>query len=389
MTNNAIEQLDDLISISEEFIRLTHTESHKPEEFKKLRLFSTAETEKMVNKSRTTIQRAENDGVISAPAREPNSNHRVGYSLEQINTLRDHFSTLPGREEGDEALVLAIANFKGGCAKTTSTVNLSQYLALEGYKVLVVDMDSQATLTSMFGFIPDMDFNADNTVLPYFNGEKDALDYAVHTTHIPNVHIIPACLELYHAELGAASHISEMTSVEERIDFFKTLRYGIDSIRDNYDVILVDSPPSLGIISVNVLLAADALLVPCACKMYDFSSTTQFFRMVKDYISKLDPDKAYKFIKVVASQYDRREHNQKDFLEVLKGSFGDRMLTTPFLSSSEIAKSAARFETPYEQSKPNRRIIDNMALAFKEVELEILKTWPSKEDKLIELGVLI
>jgi chromosome partitioning protein len=385
--NNAIEQLDDILSLSESFIKVMHELASAPNPDKSLRLFSTGDTARMVGRDRSTIQKAEAVGVIDAPDRDPITSRRVGYSLDQINSLRQNFGTSPSRDKNvDKPLILSISNFKGGCSKTTTTVNLANYLASMGYNVLVVDTDSQATATSMFGYIPDSDFTKDDTILPYIDGEKDTLHYAIKGTHYPNIDLIPACLELYYIELEAAVHVAKMESVDEKRDFFKSLRYGLETVSGDYDVVLIDSPPSLGIVSINVLLAADALLVPCACKMYDFTSTVQFFKMINSYIKKLDMEKNYDFIKVVATQYDRREPSQKEFLEVLQANFGSRLLDTPFFNSSEIAKTSAVFSTPFEQPKSNKRIIDNMNLCFRDVEIEIFKTWPSKHEYLARVG---
>ena len=119
---------------------------------------------------------------------------------------------------------------------------------------------------------------------------------------------------------------------EQRIAFFSELKYGMQTVADNYDVILVDSPPALGMISVNVLMAADALLVPSAARMFDFSSTVQFFRMVHNYIGQLDPEKSYRWISVLTTLFDRRYESQKQFFEVMRACFGDSVFQRVFLS---------------------------------------------------------
>ena len=155
--------------------------------------------------------------------------------------------------------------------------------------MLVVDTDSQATTTSMFGYVPDAEIDQDGTILPYLSGYQKTLEYAVRRTYWPNIDLIPACLALYEAEIAIVVHLAAQESAERRVQFFSELKFGLQTVADRYDVILVDSPPALGMISINVLLAADALLVPSAARMFDFSSTVQFFRMVHNYIGQLDP----------------------------------------------------------------------------------------------------
>ncbi|MCI2285927.1 AAA family ATPase [Colwellia sp. MSW7] len=386
--NKALHDLDEIISLCDAYVQVSHHEANKPEHQKRFRHFSINEAAKLVGRDRSTIRKLELSGALPPPIRD--SKNRPRYTIELINGMRKYFGINPSRnQDTDEPITLVNANFKGGCGKTTTTASLSHYLAIQGHKVLVVDMDSQASLTSFFGYMPDLDFSQESTVLPYFKGEKDDLKYAILKTHIDNVDIIPSCLELYHAEIGSVSHIAELDDQQDKVDFFYTLKYGLDTVKDDYDIILIDSPPSLGIISICVLLAADALLIPCAAKMPDFTSTAQFFRMFRDYIQLISPEKSYKFMKVVTSLYDTRDSSQAKMQEVQKGCFMDSLLKTPLFRSDEIGNSAADFRTPYDHDKLNKRVVDAMETTFSEIETEILKTWPSKHKELIEKGVIV
>ena len=283
--------------------------------------------------------------------------------------------------------MVACQNFKGGVGKSTTCVNLAHYLALKGYRVLVVDTDSQATTTSMFGYVPDAEIDEDATILPYLSGYQTTLDYAVRKTYWPNIDLIPACLALYEAELAIVMHLAAQTDVEKRVQFFMELKYGLQTVAENYDVILLDSPPALGMISINVLMAADALLVPSAARMFDFSSTVQFFRMVHNYIGKIDPTKQYRWISVLTTLFDQRYESQKQFYEVMTTCFSDSMFQRVFFHSAEVINSAAQFVGPYEQPKPNRKVLEMMDSVFGEIEVALLKEWPSKRSLLSERGI--
>ena len=143
-------------------------------------------------------------------------------------------------------------------------------------------------------------------------------------------------------------------------------------------MILIDSPPALGMISINVLLAADALLVAFAARMFDFSSTVQFFRMIHAYIGQIDPSKSYRWISVLTTLFDRRYESQKQFFEVMRACFGDSVFQRVFFHSSAVINAAAQFTTPYEQAKPDRAVLAMMNGVFEEIELSILREWPSK-----------
>jgi chromosome partitioning protein len=385
----AIDKLADILANSENFLQRMHELGQEPSAQKELkRLFSPSEAAEMVGRDRTTLARAESEIGVEPPVRNPENNRRVGYTLEQVQAFRRHFGTLPWRDPAsDQPIVVACQNFKGGVGKSTTCVNLAHYLALKGYRVLVVDTDSQATTTSMFGYVPDAEIDEDATILPYLSGYQKTLDYAVRKSYWPNIDLIPACLALYEAELAIVMHLAAQTDVDKRVQFFLELKYGLQTVADNYDVILLDSPPALGMISINVLMAADALLVPSAARMFDFSSTVQFFRMVHNYIGKIDPSKQYRWISVLTTLFDQRYESQKQFYEVMTTCFGDSVFKRVFFHSAEVINSAAQFVGPYEQPKPNRKVLEMMDSVFGEIEVALLKEWPSKRALLSERGI--
>jgi chromosome partitioning protein len=367
----AIDKLGDILASSETFLDRMHTLGAEPHQRKTLqRLFSPSEAADMVGRDRTTLARAEHDiGLAEAP-RNPGNNRRVGYTLAQIQGFRAHFGTLPWRDPASDApLVVACQNFKGGVGKSTTCVNFAHYLALKGYRVLVIDTDSQATTTSMFGYVPDAEITQDDTVLPYLASEQASLAYGVRPTYFPGIDLVPACLALYEAEIAIVMRVASQPTPAQRIAFFSELKFGIQTVANGYDVILVDSPPALGMISVNVLMAADALLVPSAARMFDFSSTVQFW------------------ISVLTTLFDRRYESQKQFFEVMRACFGDAVFQRVFFHSAAVINSAAQFVTPYEQAKPDRAVLEMMDNVFGEIELALLREWPSKAGQLSQRGI--
>jgi len=385
----AIDKLERILADSENFLDRMHELGAKPNQRKSLqRLFSPSEAAEMVGRDRTTLTRAETEIGIELAPRNPSNNRRVGYTLAQVNAFRAHFGTLPWRDPAsDEPIVIACQNFKGGVGKSTTCMNFAHYLGLKGYRVLIIDTDSQATTTAMFGYTPDADITENETILPYLESSEKTLAYAIKKTYFPGVDLIPACLALYEAELTIVMRIAAQPTPEQRLGFFQELKYGIQSVAQDYDIVLLDSPPALGMISINVLMAADALLVPCAAKMFDFSSTVQFFRMIRNYIGQLDPDKSYRWISVLATLFDRRYESQKQFFEVMRACFGESVFQRVFFHSSAVINTAAEFVTPYEQAKPDRTVLAMMDSVFEEVELAFLREWPSKAGVLAARGI--
>ena len=319
----AIDKLGDILASSETFLDRMHSLGAEPHQRKTFqRLFSPSEAAEMVGRDRTTLARAEFDiGLTQAPAesrQQPPGRLYAGADPSLSSAFRH---PALARSATDSPLVIACQNFKGGVGKSTTCVNFAHYLALKGYRVLVIDTDSQATTTSMFGYVPDADITQDDTVLPYLASDQASLAYGIRPTYFPGIDLVPACLALYEAEIAIVMRVAAQPTPAQRIAFFSELRFGIQTVADAYDVILVDSPPALGMISVNVLMAADALLVPSAARMFDFSSTVQFFRMVHNYIGQLDPSKTYRWISVLTTLFDRRYESQKQFFEVMRACF--------------------------------------------------------------------
>jgi len=384
----ALDKLDDILASSENFLQRMHERGNDPHQNKQLnRLFSPSEAADMVGRDRTTLARAEAELGMESLQRNPANNRRLGYSLGQVQAFRKFFGTLPQRADSDPPITIACQNFKGGVGKSTTCVNFAHYLALKGYRVLVVDTDSQATTTSMFGYMPDAQVTQEQTLLPYLDSSESSLVYAVRKTYWPNIDLIPSCLALYEAEMAIAAHLAAEDDRAKRLEFFSELKFGIETVSQHYDVVLLDSPPALGLISINVLLAADALLVPTAPRMYDFTSTVQFFRMVRNYISQIDTTKEYRWISVLTTLFDQRLVSHKQFFEVMQACFGDGILQHVFFQSSEIINSAVQYLGSYEQPKPNRKVLEMLDGVFGEIELRILREWPSKRAMLHEKGI--
>ena len=342
-----------------------------PHSIRRMRLFSTKEVCNIIGKSTTTLYNAEESGVIEPPERDPATGRRIGYTPEQVNILRNHFGIVPKAKRNNPnerlGITTALYNFKGGVGKTTTAVNISQYAALQGYRTLLIDMDSQASTTALFGIIADEEISENETVLPYtLYGEKNSLSYAVRPTHFDNLYIIPANQHLSSSEFEAVSQISG-GSQEDALEYFQRLKDGIDTIKDEFDFIFVDAPPSLGIIGIQTLLSVDNIIIPCPPRMLDFVSTRQFLETATQYVTRVAEDKTFNSIKVMASMYDRRNTMSREFMEVMNSVLGTHMYANQMLHSESIDNSSAVFQTPWEAEKPDKRITDNMRSLFNEV----------------------
>lgn len=386
-TVSALDKLDDVIARCEDFLASMVRRGFSPDERKTLRrLFSPAEAAVMVGKDRTTLARYEKELGIEL-ARNPANGRRVGYTMEHIQAFRERFGTLPWRNpETDPPITIASQNFKGGAGKTTTCIHLAHYLALKGYRVLVIDADHQATTTSMFGYLPDRDLTDTDTILAYLSGHVNTLQQLIRTTHWPNIHLIPACLALSEAEIGIIVHLARQGPEGVR-EFLKELRNGIQEVAQNYDVILIDSPPSNGMIALSVLIAADALLVSAPPKMYDFASTVQFMKMIRGYIADIAPDHQIRWIHILCTLFNRQYKSHKEFKDLMKEKMGDVPFERVFMHNRDVMNGAIMFRTPFEEEKPPRESLQMIESVLEEVEIAIKQEWPSKQADLLQKGI--
>jgi chromosome partitioning protein len=233
-------------------------------------------------------------------------------------------------------------------------------------------MDSQGSLTSLFGYIPDEDINVDQTVLPYtLYNERSTLEYAIRETHVDGLFLIPANQHLSSSEFEAASQISSSEG-ENALEFFQRLKEGIDTVKDDYDFVLIDAPPSLGIIGIQTLISVDNIVIPCPPRMLDFVSTRQFLQTATEYVSKVAKEKEFKSIKVLVSMFDKRNTKSREFLEVMEAVLGSHRYQNAMVHSEAVDNSTAYFQTPWESKKPDKRITENMRAVFNEIADELI-----------------
>jgi chromosome partitioning protein len=131
--------------------------------------FPITRTAELVGRTSAAIRDAEKEGRLPRVERTP-SGRRVGYSLAEINHMREVFGTRPWRSAEDPLAIIAVQNFKGGVGKSTVSTHLAQYLAIRGYRVCLVDCDSQGSTTALFGHVPDLDFDEDDTLYRHCHG---------------------------------------------------------------------------------------------------------------------------------------------------------------------------------------------------------------------------
>ncbi|QRZ14412.1 AAA family ATPase (plasmid) [Paracoccus methylovorus] len=357
-------------------------------------LFNVRTAAEMVGRSEKAIRDAETDGRLPEPVKDATTNRRNGYSLAEVNRMREVFGTLPHRAPDDPPMVMAVQNFKGGVGKSTLVVHLAQYFALKGYRVCVIDCDSQASTTAVFGLNPDVDVDEDeDTLYPFLqHGGPKTLHYALRATYWPGIALIPANLGLYDAEYEFAARMArDPTFILDR------LREGVASIADQFDIILLDPPPALGMLSLSVLRAANALLIPAPPNNIDFASTAHFLKMMESTLAELARHggaREYSFVKILTSKMNDQKSAHQAIKRMMDAVFPQDMLSASLKDSAEIDNATANLMTVYELTGPatrtetHKRCRAYLDAVGREVELLIRKTWPGHHRQLRKEGLL-
>ncbi len=206
--------------------------------------------------------------------------------------------------------IYVFVNQKGGVGKTTSAINIGAYLAEAGKKVLLVDFDSQGNMSSGVGLSKDKP-----TVYELMAGQASA-EQVIRHTPVDNLDAIPASIDLS----GAAI---ELVGQEER-DFF--LKKSLEPVKNKYDYILIDCPPSLGILTLNGLAAADAVLIPMQCEYFALEGISLLLQTVKQVQKKINPQLTIGGI--FFTMYDSRTRLAQDVVMQVKAYFGNSVFNT-------------------------------------------------------------
>ncbi|WP_038283651.1 AAA family ATPase [Pacificimonas flava] len=386
----------DLAEAGERMVERLRKKAFLPEARKGLSVrYGIAEAAQLLNCSTNRIRMAEEDGRLP-PAPASDNGRRLGYTVADLLNMREVLDASPKRGPADPPVLIAVQNFKGGVGKSTVTTHLAHYLAVQGYRVLVVDCDSQATTTTLFGFNPHFNISRDETLYPYLSidpTQKDLL-YAVKKTPWPNVDLIPSNLELFDVEYElAASGAGGGSVLAAR---FRKLKAGLEDLAREYDVVLLDPPPALGTISLAVMQAASALLVPLAATTPDFCSTVQFLSMMEQVSQQLADagiHVRYDFVRLLCSKFDANDPSHAMMQQIMQQAFGPALLPVSILESAEISHAALRMMTVYELERPigtartHKRSKANLNEALSQIEQLVRRSWgiavPASEEDIV------
>lgn len=346
--------------------RFRHKDVNTPDEDKTPPQFSIRFVADLFEVSRTFVYKVINDPeagveVISSGRTKkmtPRGIAQFRKFLNQKHPDKYNFNRL------NKCLVLNILNFKGGIGKTSLTITLAHAIALRwGLSICVVDTDAQASLTAMNSINGDEEIDLFGTSYSMMTPIRDdmdemAVENSVLTTNWENIDIIPANLGLYNIEFELAAHQAENPEFE----FWNMMNTHLDKLRPHYDIILIDSPPSLGFVSLNSVYASDALLVPITPSQIAFQSIVSFFKMLSETMFSINealvrngfPEKEFDFIRIVNNMYEDNQNSRLVAIELQK-AFGEFLMYTEVLRSKAIEDATSEYKTVYERSDTKNR----------------------------------
>ena len=245
--------------------------------------------------------------------------------------------------------VVAIANQKGGVGKTTTAINLSSTLAKRGKNVLLIDTDPQGNATSGLGISKELELSIYDVIVNETEMEK-----AIQKTNVKGLDICPSTINLAGAEVELVSMMSREHRLKEKLD----------AIKDNYDYIIIDCPPSLGLITLNTFTAADSVLIPIQCEFYALEGLGQLMNTIN--LVKKHLNKDLKIEGALLTMYDMRTNLSNQVVKEVSKYFGDNVYKTVIPRNVKLseAPSYGMSITEYDSRSKGAKSYDKLTKEF-------------------------
>jgi chromosome partitioning protein len=330
-----------------------------PRAEKTLRRFPVGEAAKLLGVNSGYLRNLSLEG--KGPEPQVTESGRRSYTAEQIQELRRYLDEtgraakryLPARR-GHEALqVVAVVNFKGGSGKTTTAAHLAQHLALRGHRVLAIDLDPQASLSSLHGFQPEFDVGENETLYAAirYDDRRRPLRAVIRPTNFPGLDIVPGNIELMEFEYDTPRMLALRAGPTQERLFFARLAEALAEVAEAYDVVVIDCPPQLGYLTMSALCTATAVLITVHPQMLDVMSMCQFLLMMGDllgHLKKAGGDMGFTWLRYLITRYEPADGPQTQMVSFLRSLFGQHVLVNPMLKSVAIADAGMTKQTLYE-----------------------------------------
>lgn len=370
-----------------ERLQAHRNELFPPDAKRQLRKFTSGEAADLLGVKDAYLRKLSLDG--KGPSPETRTGGRRYYSPQDIQALRELLEQgaksegtyLPGRRAGDHLQVITVINFKGGSGKTTTAAHLAQKAALDGYKVLAIDLDPQASLSALHGFQPEFDLLDGGTLY-------DAIQYTdplplsdvIQSTYFTNLDMVPGNLDLMEFEHDTPRALAQ----GEGGLFFTRVGDVLASVQERYDIVVIDCPPQLGFLTMSALSAATAVLVTVHPQMLDVMSMCQFLLMTSNLlgvVADAGGQMDYDWLRYVVTRYEPGDGPQNQMVSFMRSMFGEYVLNHHALKSTAISDAGITKQTLYEVEKNQftratyERAIESLNAVNGEIESLIQQAW--------------
>ncbi|WP_226553918.1 MULTISPECIES: AAA family ATPase [Celeribacter] len=410
-------------------------QTYSPEREKTLRRFSSWEVAELIFKVNQSTMRGRLAADPSLPQGYVEEDGRQRwYTLEEINELRRRLkvsrkSLMPTRPAGKRAIRAAIANFKGGAGKSTVALHFAHAAALDGYRVLCVDFDPQATLSHSMGLSDVAEeftvwgimardlineterMNAatrgaeSGSALPQRRLPSSITDMGladlrvadfIKPTNWPTIDIIPSCANAAFVEFASAQY----RHLNPEWSFFAAVSRYLDALpADAYDMIIFDCPPAIGYQSMNAVFAADVLYIPSGPGYWEYDSTTSFIGQLAEALEDLSAfngvvpagtsnlPKVFHDIRFLLTRFEAGNELHRAMREAFEKVFGDRLTQNPIEMTRAVEQSgrflSSIYETDYRDMTREtwRRARSSFDNAYEEFRGHLLEAWGNLEDE--------
>lgn len=350
-----------------------------PSSAKALRKFGSGEAAKLLGCTDAYLRQIDLAG--EGPRPEKGVAGRRSYTLDQVHELRGFLAqTKPAfsrrRQPGERLQVIAVTNFKGGSGKTTTTAHLAQYLAMRGYRTLAIDLDPQASLSSLLGLQPEFDVGPNETLYGAIKYEEEVpLRDVIRKTYFAGLDLVPANLELQEFEHETPRVLAERKRSSDRL-FFARIAHALATVDEDYDIVVLDCPPALGFLTLSALCAARSILITIHPQMLDVASMSQFLHMTASLlkvVEKAGGDANYDFLRYLVTRYEPQDGPQTRIVGLMRSLFGERVMTNPMLKSTAVSDAGITKQTLYEVGRGDvtRQTYDRAIEALDAVNAEV------------------
>lgn len=362
-----------------------------PTAHKSLRRFTSGEAARLVGVDDGYLRRLSLDGRGPSPETSPSG--RRSYALDDIQALRALLdeTSRPGRRyqkhrrPGEHLQVIAVVNFKGGSGKTTTAAHLAQHLTLQGYRVLALDLDPQASLSALHGFQPEFDVGENETVYGAirYDARRRPLGDIIRTTYFPGLDLVPGNLELMEFEHETPRALLERYTGEDGL-FFARLARVLATVEGRYDTVVIDCPPQLGYLTLSALCAATSVLVTVHPQMLDVMSMCQFLLMTSEMlgvVAKAGGNMDYDWMRYLVTRYEPMDAPQTQMVAFMRTLFGERVLMNAMLKSTAISDAGITKQTLYEVTRDQftrttyDRAMESLEAVNGEIEALVRTAW--------------